>query len=535
MQRLRHPSRLLLAALALGVCADQLFYGRWLGVSAPLFVALGIGTLASLAAAEQRAPTRANLWLAGAALFFALCLAWRDAPALVALNLLVLMGLLILLAANYRGNPLTQLPGIRALAQLFVTPIEISVRPGPLVFQSASQVRFEREQTRRLLPVARGLLLATPVVVVFTALLMAADSVFASYITQLFSLELPFDVAALIGHLILTGLIGWGCCGGLLAALASDTRSPFAQAFETIFTGLAGLVYAAPARPAAEEFPSEGATQRLELPKRPPLSLGWVEALTILLAVDLLFGSFIAIQSAYFFGGLSTLDRTGMTFAEYARRGFFELLAVVCLSLGLLCALAVATRRETRGQRRGFNAASAALIALVLGLLASAFQRMLLYEQAYGYTQLRLYTQGFMIWLVVVLGLFLLGLLRDKPRVFVLGSFSAALVGLALLNIANPDAMIVRENVARYQADGKIDAYYLSELSADATPELVASLELLDNNTRMTIEPELKYQHQLLVAAAGEQGWPSWQLGRARAVAAIRDAGIVQQAAMPSR
>ena len=525
MHALRHPSRLLLAALALGVCADQLFYGRWLGVSAPLFVMLGLTALASLAATEERAPTRANLWLSGAALFFALCLAWRDAPALVALNLLTLLGLLILLVANFRGDALTQLPGLRALAQLFVTPIEISVRPGPLVLQCAGQIRIERTQTRRLLPVGRGLLLATPVVVCFTALLMAADSVFASYVTQLFSLELPFDVPTLISHLALTGLIGWGCCGGLLAALASDTRSPFAQAFETIFGGLAGLVYAAPA-PAAEELPSEGATQRLELPKRPPLSLGWVEALTILTAVDLLFGSFIAIQSAYFFGGLNTLERTGMTFAEYARRGFFELLAVACLALGMLCALAFATRRETPGQRRGFNAASAALIALVLGLLASAFQRMLLYEQAYGYTQLRLYTQGFMIWLVVVLGLFLLGLLRDRPRVFVLGSFVAALVGLALLNIVNPDAMIVRENVARYQADGKIDAYYLSELSADATPDLVAALGWLDDGTRATIEPALEEQHRVLVEAAAEQGWPSWQLGRARAVAVIEGAGI---------
>src|SRR5436190_1723375 len=81
-------------------------------------------------------------------------------------------------------------------------------------------------------------------------------------------------------------------------------------------------------------------------------------------------------------------------------------------------------------------------------------------------------------------------------RVFVLGSFVAALVGLALLNIVNPDAMIVRENVARYQADGKIDAYYLSELSADATPDLVAALGRLDAGTRATIEPALKEQHR---------------------------------------
>src|SRR5215212_11246634 len=136
-----------------------------------------------------------------------------------------------------------------------------------------------------------------------------------------------------------------------------------------------------------------------------------------------------------------------------------------------------------------------------------------------------------MIWLVVVLGLFLLGLLRDRPRLFVLGSFASALIGLALLNIANPDAMIVRENVARYQADGKIDAYYLSELSADATPDLVAALGQLDEGTRATIENQLGYQHRLLIEAADTQGWPSWQLGRARALAAIEGANIAQRSA----
>src|SRR4029079_16721495 len=140
MQALRHPSRLRLAALALGVCADQLFYGRWLGVSAPLFVALGLAALASLTAAEERGPTRANLWLGGAALFFAVCLAWRDAPALVALNVLALFGLLILLASSYRGDSLARLPGIRVLAQLCVAPIEIGVRPGPLVVHSVGQI-----------------------------------------------------------------------------------------------------------------------------------------------------------------------------------------------------------------------------------------------------------------------------------------------------------------------------------------------------------------------------------------------------------
>src|SRR5262245_19275188 len=101
MLTLHRPTHVLLAALALGLCADYLFYGRLIGISAPLFVALGLATLAGLSVAERRMPNRANLWLAAAALFFALCLAWRTSATLTTLNLLAALGLLALLAIGY--------------------------------------------------------------------------------------------------------------------------------------------------------------------------------------------------------------------------------------------------------------------------------------------------------------------------------------------------------------------------------------------------------------------------------------------------
>src|SRR5581483_22778 len=151
--------------------------------------------------------------------------------------------------------------------------------------------------------------------------------------------------------------------------------------FGEITKAIIGLVYIDPQVQEVEPLPAEGDTQRLRPPRRPPIALGAVETLTVLVAVDLLFGSFMAIQGAYFFGGLDSLARTGMTYSEYARRGFFELLAVACLALTMLCAFAGVTRRDEAWQRRAFDAACAAMIALVLELLASAFQRMLLYEQ----------------------------------------------------------------------------------------------------------------------------------------------------------
>ena len=85
-----------------------------------------------------------------------------------------------------------------------------------------------------------------------------------------------------------------------------------------IFTGV--LLYALLS--SAKEKVSTGGAPRL----RP--FLGWLEAVTVLACVDLLFIFFVAIQFRYFFGGQTNISFEGFTYSAYARRGFGELLAV---------------------------------------------------------------------------------------------------------------------------------------------------------------------------------------------------------------
>lgn len=505
---LRFPHYLLMASLVLGICADQLFYGRWLGISVPIFVLLCLAVLGSLSAAERRYPTRANLWLGITALGFALFVMVRAAPLLFALNLLCTLGLLLLFVASYRGEVIARLPGWQYVSQSLTALAELVLRPAPLVVQSSEHIAGTRERMRQFIPVARGVLLALPVLAGFTFLLMSADSVFASYIDDLFSLQLPIDSMAFVQRSIVIVIVAWSCAGGLLVALTRTTPRLSASSV----TG---------------ELPAEGDTQPLLLPRQSVQLLGNTEAVTVLTLVDMLFGGFIGIQAAYFFGGLDTLNRTGMTYAEYARRGFFELLAVACLTLGMLWMMTIVTRRDQPRQRYAFNATSTMLIVLVLGLLASAFQRMLLYEQAFGYTRLRIYTLSFMIWLAVVLVLFMIALLREKPSLFTFGGFVSALVYLALLNIVNPDAMIVRENVARYQESGKLDADYLTRLSADATPALISALDVVDPEARGILLTDLAYQFGHLQGIEARSGWAGWHLARAQARWAMEDVDAI--------
>jgi hypothetical protein len=358
-------------------------------------------------------------------------------------------------------------------------------------------------------------ILATPLLIIFAGLLVAADSVFASYVGQLLSLRLPFDIGTATAHAVIVGCFAWITAGGLIVAMAEGM-------------------------PAMAALPAEGETERLDRSGMAWRFLGSTEALTVLLLLDLLFASFMAIQGAYLFGGLNRLALTGMSYAEYARRGFFELLTVACLALGLLCALALVTRRESATRRMAFNAASTAMVLLVLGILVSAFQRMWLYELAYGFTRLRLYTHSFMIWLAVVLLLFVSALVAARPQIFLAGSLASALVYLTILNIVSPDALIVRENIARYQANPSaltissgggrfgnsqdVDLVYLLSLSSDAVPDMVAALPLLDPAQRELALIRLGTTRQRLKQDAARDGWAGWNLGRARALAMLRAA-----------
>ena len=116
---------------------------------------------------------------------------------------------------------------------------------------------------------------------------------------------------------------------------------------------------------------------------------------TTLLAVDALFVFFVALQIAYLFGGIDTLNATGLTYSSYARRGFFELIAVAVLAGSLLFAVELVVSKRTR-----FYVGAALTLALAtLVIVVSAAYRMQLYQLAYGWTEQRFYALAGIAWL----------------------------------------------------------------------------------------------------------------------------------------
>lgn len=209
----------------------------------------------------------------------------------------------------------------------------------------------------------------------------------------------------------------------------------------------------------------------LSPPTKPSVRLWeWIIPVGALVA---LFGVFVAVQIARLFGGQAHVQVTeGLTNAEYARQGFWQLLAVTALTLLVIAVTIRKAPMESASDRCALRGVLGLLCLLSLVVVASALHRMSLYEQQYGYTTLRLFVTavelllGSVFVLVMAAGIRMSG--RRLPRAVGAGVVLTVL-GLAMLD---PDAYIAGHNVERFEDTGKIDIGYLSQLSADAAPEL---------------------------------------------------------------
>lgn len=478
------PIVLVLAAVV-AVLGDLAAQADAVGIVAAATVLAAAVALLASGRVEQRT---ARLVVAAAPVF-GLWLAVRTSPWLLPLDGLASVGLLALGATLARGGSLADLP-----------PVAWVGRAVHLVGHTAwapTMLRLRRRQpddgaehadvdadgwpvpARRWVAPARGVLLALPIAAVFTALLASADAVFAS----LFDLGFRADV--LVAHVVGVTVFGWLTLGLLRTASApapTDTDGGTA------------------------------ATRR---------GLGRTEATIVLGAVVVVFAAFVAAQAVAAAGGADhVLETAGLTQAEHARSGFFQLLWVTGLTITGLVTLAHVTDLDGPGRAR-LRHLVAAVVALSLVIVGVAVVRLDLYRDAYGWTMLRLGCTAVAIWLGAVL--VLLGVALTGPAGvrrlgwFVPASLAAGLAILLALNVVNPEALVARHNLTR-TATVAVDVDYLEHLSDDALPTIVSLLPELDPVTEQQVR-----DHLACAATDGEpNGWTAWNLGVSRAEDARR-------------
>jgi hypothetical protein len=251
----------------------------------------------------------------------------------------------------------------------------------------------------------------------------------------------------------------------------------------------------------------------IALPAGKPLRrIEWALPVGALVA---LFGLFVGVQFTVLFGDRDYVMQTaGLTFAQYARRGFGQLVMVTILTLIVIAVAARKAPRATTSDRVVLRTILGALAACTLVVVGSALSRMWVYEQEYGFTRLRVVVSAFELWLGVVFVLILAAGVTLKaswlPRA-VLATGVATFIGLAILN---PDRFIADQNVDRYLKTGRIDVNYLQNLSADAAPAL-------DRLTGVRRDCALREVADDL--ADERDDWREFNLGRYRARDIVRD------------
>jgi Domain of unknown function (DUF4153) len=492
LSHLKFPAYVVAVGLVIGFFGDLMLYNQPLGISVPILALLLVIGLLGLAVVEGSAIVWANLWLIVPTLALAAFAAVRAEPTLRFMNTVGAMMLGLLLANRLASRPQWELNLGQMAAAVIESAVVSLVIPLPLLVRALNEPpQGERGRRRRSIRgVVIGLVIAVPFLIVFTALFSSADLIFNDLVRKIIeAIQLP-DI---IGHTFLTLVLGWLAMGGLAYGL---TRLP-------VTSGFVGLRVQS-GEEAAEPPDTADAEPRVTLTEDEPAAhevtlktqgfniralLGALESSVMLFAIDALFGVFVAIQAVALFGGEAFVRSQGLTYSDYARRGFFELLTVSLITLGLILTIDVITRRETARQHSIFLVASGLMVGLTIVILASAFARMQLYELAYGFTRLRVYPHVFMVWLAILLALFLATLIARRVRWFATAALAVCIGFVMTMNILNPDALIVRQNLARGQAGEEVDADYLGSLSEDAVPDLLPLLD--DARYQKTIGPWL--------------------------------------------
>lgn len=424
----------LVSAAVLGITADALMHDSPGGLGLSIWIALLALNAFVLFTRAGRSPSRETLAWLTAAVVFSLGQTFRNSEALFGFDFLATLLSLAMAAISVR-DPRAALFAQRmrhTVLTAFDIGVNVAVGALPLAFRDAVLNESRKTAVGRIRGLLRPTIIALVALLVFGSLLRNADPIFASLIS------LPaFDFENVGSHVVMAGFFAWVVAGWARASLA------------------------------------ENATQHRSTAPL-PIQVDAADITAALGTLGVLFAAFIATQIGWMFGGEKFLQaRTGLTAAAYARQGFFQMVWVVTLVVPIILGTRVALG-PGRALARRHTMLSLPVVGLLGAIIVSALLRMKMYVHYYGLTTERLYPTVFMLWLATVVVWLAVTVLRDWGRPFIGGAVISGMAFLLGLNIADPDAIVARTNVARADrpgatSDQALDLVHLASLRGGGT------------------------------------------------------------------
>jgi hypothetical protein len=539
-------------AAILGILGDILLRQTPWGLNAFLFnLAFVAGTVMLLLRRNHELLTAQAVALLSAQLFFAAMFVLRDSIELRTADTFAIVAILSVLfvprmkiAASTAGVFHYIIGFLWSALNAFFAPFALLA--ADIKWKGMPQTGW----SKHLVSALRGIIIVTPIILIFGGLFVAADAVYQGMVQRIFNIEPEI----IFSHALLITVFAWMSAGYLRGVLLgtepvftvnpSITPQTNPNAESKVDRMKEEAAEASPilpdnrtilehintsdppdspkveetAKPAEETKKDSWAWANIDNSMIPSgFTLGTVEIGVIFGAIDLLFLSFVIVQIPYLFGGMDLVQNTpDFKLAEYARRGFGELVTVSALVLPILLAAHWLIRKDKPFTEKLFRALAGIQIVLLFVIMASAVQRLVLLtgNLGYGLTTIRLYPMIFMTWLAIVFVWFALTVLRGARQYFAWGALWSAIFVLGATHFLNPDQFIIKTNIALMRQGREFDAKYNSRLSDDAIPPMVESFPSLSEKDQQIVIRNLARRY----CSKQEENDPrSWNLSRRNA------------------
>lgn len=479
-----------LISLILGLLFNFLFFDKQPGISFVIYVALILSGLFGLLSYFKTTSRKIIAYYLLPILFFSSMVSVLDNEFLRFFNIVITLGLFILLSSHLVGRGVKNFLFLDYLKTAVLLPLKMIGKAFNSLVRMLSVGKGIKDNQQSS-QITKGVLLTIPIVIFFLMLFSSADMAFNHFLYGLFNFNFNLDETT-VAKIWWTGIFTFVWLGAGTYILENSRGNEPAEVTE----------------------------------KAPAYKFGNIEADILFTTLNVLFLTFVIVQIKYLFAGHSAITTLGVTYAEYAHKGFGELIMVALITFGLIFLADKYIERRDNKSGVLFKSLTGILIVLVLVIMVSAFTRISIYEQAYGFTRQRILVQAFILWLAGVfvwLGYKIISGTADRK--FVFGIFLSGLAFFVVFNLLNPDAFVVKKNIKQDLSTGRLDTKYLSILSADAIPELVPLLNM----------PEAKdiYGNQLSREVAvvlknysdsiSEQPWQSYNISRSRAINIINN------------
>ncbi|MDF2960537.1 MAG: hypothetical protein K0S39_2272 [Paenibacillus sp.] len=500
----KRDTLLLLGALGCGCLHHMMFYGKSWGISHPIFLLVFYTYF--YWAVKERSELRfeASLLMLLPIVLLSLTYAAFTNKLFAFLNAGVIPGLIMIHTTWILRKPSVRWYErelvIAVLEQIFIHMLSCIPKPVQITVKALSG-KIKLSRSRQLWKILAGAAISLPLLLLVGSLLASADVMFDRMLSKLPELLQRFEIGTFLFR------SGWIAVVSIL-----------------VFAYIYGLLHPREAIRRGVEGEGEGwdaaanPVYALQQQPRKPLRMDATITATILLIMNGVYILFAVVQFSYFFaGGASSLPE-GVTYAEYTRRGFAELVTVTVINFTLLMVTLHGVDRSVPAMDHFLRVLLAMLIGCTGVMLFSAYFRLSMYEQAYGFTVTRVLVHAFMIFLLILFAIALGKVWKDrfglmKPYLIV------AISSYVLLNYIQIDSIIAANNIKRYETTGQIDTGYLGSLSFEAAPHLI---RLQHKYPEVSGATEALESLKGRLLSDGQSSWLSFNVSKWRAAKALQ-------------